>query len=437
MWVTLYTDASFATMLGVLAILAAVGCGSTAPSRRVDVALERELTLARATLDAIVAARPEIPYQVSSVRRLGVTRRCSQGPFRIEVTALGAKYGERVGVFACTSVWFGGQVRVTVDSATAEVPYESFGHDEPNDHCMASVSELARLESAEDDPNTSIPQQDVTNPLQGVEGAPAILEHVQLEELARHDGDMIECPEGTHRTWIALKSFWTRRTGAAIEEGAVIRIEFWSRLPHDFESATIVVRHQVVDQALTLDRWLAVAEADDAWWERRDAAVNRWNAAVARHDAAIGARPFVQLSGDDAAAGPPPPQRPETQPPSPSVHAEWIPGYWHLSAARWVWIAGWWRVPEEDLLANLTVHAPEAPPPARDETEHQAEAVKPLPDAVWASGGWQWNGNAWVWVEGAWRIRPEPNATWRPSTWRVTPSGSVFLPGGWTVSIGR
>jgi hypothetical protein len=130
--------------------------------------------------------------------------------------------------------------------------------------------------------------------------------------------------------------------------------------------------------------------------------------------------------------GPPPASLDDPQPPRPSVHAEWVPGYWHWGGFAWGWIAGWWRAPEEDVAAGLTVRAPEAPPAPLEEIR----PASPAAAAVWIAGTWQWDGTAWVWVKGNWQIPPQVEATWRPAEWRIEASGAVLLPGGWTLHVG-
>ena len=130
--------------------------------------------------------------------------------------------------------------------------------------------------------------------------------------------------------------------------------------------------------------------------------------------------------------GPPPAALADPQPPKPSTNAEWVPGYWHWSGFEWGWIVGWWRVPEGDLEAGLTVRAPEAPPALREETP----PTRPAANAVWTAGFWQWDETAWVWVKGSWQLPPQPAATWRPAEWRIEASGAVFVPGGWRLRLG-
>ena len=118
------------------------------------------------------------------------------------------------------------------------------------------------------------------------------------------------------------------------------------------------------------------------------------------------------------------------------MHAEWVPGYYHHAGETWAWIPGWWRVPDADVQAKLTVVAPAAPPPPREEAREQAQVgERPTPDAVWATGHWQWDGARWVWVTGAWRLPPQPGSQWRAPSWRPEARGFVFVPGGWSIRM--
>lgn len=93
---------------------------------------------------------------------------------------------------------------------------------------------------------------------------------------------------------------------------------------------------------------------------------------------------------------PPPPPRAEAQPPRPSEHAEWVPGYWRWDGFAYGWIAGSWRIPEQDRAARPIVAAPAPPPPPQQPA--------PPPRTGWA---------------------------WRPARGIIDPSGVRFEPGGW------
>jgi hypothetical protein len=111
-----------------------------------------------------------------------------------------------------------------------------------------------------------------------------------------------------------------------------------------------------------------------------------------------------------------------------------VPGYWHHEAAAYHWIAGFWRVPASDVVKKLTFRAPRPPPPAR---KAEARPSRPAVSAVWAPGHWQWNGRAYVWVDGAWRIPPSRRHDWQPDAWITIGGEALFSPGGWKIRLGR
>lgn len=125
--------------------------------------------------------------------------------------------------------------------------------------------------------------------------------------------------------------------------------------------------------------------------------------------------------------GAPPAALAEAQPPALSPHATWRPGYFQWTECTWVWLAGQWRVPDSDLVAETTTTAPAAPPPL------QVEAPPPAPvhAAVWVPGFWQWGGSTWVWIAGSWQLRPSATVEWRPAEWRARGPVHVLVPGGW------
>jgi hypothetical protein len=86
-----------------------------------------------------------------------------------------------------------------------------------------------------------------------------------------------------------------------------------------------------------------------------------------------------------------------------------------------------WRVPEQDIVAELTTTAPTAPPALQVETP----AAPPVSAAVWLSGFWQWDGAKWVWVAGSWQLRPSATVTWRAATWQPRGRVHVLVPGAW------
>ncbi|MEO8700969.1 MAG: hypothetical protein ABI867_13055 [Kofleriaceae bacterium] len=141
------------------------------------------------------------------------------------------------------------------------------------------------------------------------------------------------------------------------------------------------------------------------------------------HDARAGAK--MQYTDSAPKSDPPPPAKAEAQPPRPSTHADWIAGYWHRDT-DWQWSPGFWRVPEEDIVADQTIHAPVAPPPMRVEPERR----RPAAVAVWTGGYWAWDGRGYLWIPGAWRVPPS-GGRWVAPSWRPRGRAVVFVPGGW------
>ncbi len=127
------------------------------------------------------------------------------------------------------------------------------------------------------------------------------------------------------------------------------------------------------------------------------------------------------------ADGPPPAPQIEAQPPKASENATWVPGYWRWNGFQWLWLYGFWRVPQSDLDQEKTATAPDEPPPAKVE----AAVVAPFPDAVWTPGYWHWAVGAWVWVPGRWLVPPSGGNQWSRPQWRRTPRGVILTPGHW------
>ncbi|KAA3620408.1 MAG: hypothetical protein DWQ05_00255 [Calditrichaeota bacterium] len=76
--------------------------------------------------------------------------------------------------------------------------------------------------------------------------------------------------------------------------------------------------------------------------------------------------------------------------------------------------------------AVRTVYVRKAPPPPRKEMR----PARPSAKAVWVTGYWLWNGNAYVWNRGYWEKRPK-GRVWIAGHWRNTPRGYKWIPGHW------
>ena len=126
----------------------------------------------------------------------------------------------------------------------------------------------------------------------------------------------------------------------------------------------------------------------------------------------------------------PPTARVEDPGPQPSRRAEWVDGFWQWTGYTWVWLSGWWKVPDLDIRSRATAIAPTAPPPIRIEVVGQPPCV----GAVWMSGHWVWRARAWVWLAGRWTLPPrgKVRVRWQTSRWTKIQGGKVRLePGRW------
>ena len=365
-------------------------------------------------LEALENDRPKTPYVLDRTRAFRAARECGQGPFRAEVSGLGAKYGERVDVYACGPRGLAGRVRVSADAygdSTGDgLAFGYFGAE--NARCKASDAEIARLSDAGSSGAAS-PSHPSGHAAKAAAAKPAESEQLREEpSVSLNEG---KCPAGASYQYLASTEY---RSPSPLQ--GKIHVEIWSAEPNDLRDVMFVVQQLRVDPSMTDAAWDKLQKDKDAWYARFDAFAKS-------HD-------DMFIHDEDAGFAPPPPPKAETQPPKPSVHAEWVPGYYHRNGTAWAWIPGWWRVPDADVQQKLTVVAPTAPPPPRDEPSAREE-VAPAPEAVWAPGQWQWDGARWVWVTGAWRLPPRQGMAWQAPRWRSEDRGFVFVPGGWSVRV--
>jgi hypothetical protein len=382
--------------VGVIAIATLGACGGAKPPAPSKPAPQASKAAEPADDD------PSLTYQIARTHTYRVKRGCAQGPFDLDITALGARRSEELEIEVCNAQVAGGQYRLERGSNVSSEG--SFGVPASlPDECRAGTPERAVIAGTSSG-GTATPAAADTPVAHGaahrVEPAPEPL----LEETVAPDPR--HC-SGTRVTDLTYFSFDEER---ALNVGEKLHLRIWSRVPSDYRKAVIVVRQKV------LAPWVTAKDVAD-YLERSH---KRWEKYVATH-------PDYKPEAPDT-VGPPPPPRAEVQPPRASVHAEWIAGSWRWTG-QWVWSAGFWKVPDSDLAADLTVHAPSAPPA---ELAEYASAAPP--GAVWTQGHWQWNG-AWIWVPGAWRLPPQPGLSWRRAGWRLIGGGAVFLPGGWVFHL--
>lgn len=403
-----------------LALLLVIGCGSSAkssttpkePAETPEQRAEREAREAREVRrKEIDAMKPADPYELRDKTAYASKDRCGQGPYRFESEALKARYGERVVVYACGKA-IRGNYRMTTTRryGTPSTDESAFGHATPdNAACKGTPVAVAA-------PGTSTASGGGRGGSSG--GGPTAAAPTKLDA---HVLTKAEVPADCKKT--SVTSYGWSSAGAVALDGT-LTFDIWSDVPNDLEGLVFVVERLAIPADMTPERWKNYERDYDLWYD----AYRKFS------DEQLAAGEWTLV--DTSVKTPPPPApRAETPPPKPSANARWIPGYWHYAEAKFHWIAGLWDVPEEDVKKELTVQAP-SPPPVRAPRDVPPEP-RPTTAAVWTPGSWYWDGRAYIWIAGAWRIPPGANQTWQAPSWSVRTGRAIYVPGGWRIRIGR
>lgn len=101
--------------------------------------------------------------------------------------------------------------------------------------------------------------------------------------------------------------------------------------------------------------------------------------------------------------GPPPPAPAQSVPLKPAPYVLWIDGYYEWTGQAWVWLEGWWKVNEAERARYEYAARLPAPAP-RVETPPPC----PVPQGQWQAGTWVWNLEVWVWLPGVWLSTQRP-----------------------------
>lgn len=362
--------------------------------------------------------RPEEPFVDRQVRGLRFAERCGQGPYRVEAESLSARYGESLEVYLCAPHRLSGSYRLEKQRAlTLTQPTEgAFGWARDNRECVAGAEE--RAVSSGDRRSEGGGALGDKGAGTGKAAAAATTKTSDFRTL-----EAAAVPEDCQIKSSVLHHTWTTSRGIA-QERTRFSLELWSEAPNLLEDAVLVIEQRAVAADMTDEAWAAYLAAERAWyakWLAFDEEEQRAGR-VLRYEAA-------------AVTPPPPAPRAETRPPRPSPGATWIPGSWHLEDGDYHWLAGLWRVPPEDVREQRTVRAPRRPPPPQ--TEAASRTGPPSRHAVWTPGSWHWDGRAYVWIDGAWRIPPEAGQVWVPTVWEAITGGVILRPGGWSITIRR
>jgi hypothetical protein len=395
------------------ALVLLLGCSHGAPKQAKD-PHRAERDAAEAQRKELEAAKPKRPFETRERIAYRAGDRCGQGPYRIETDSLRARYGEQIVVYACGPHEISGSYRLTVErkGRTAEASDHAFGFGRGNEACKASRAAVA--------PAASGTASGAGTPGAGGRGARSAAPPATVKPttLARVAGVPEQCQI---RSWMLDSTYEMVGDGIALDGHLIVDI--WSDEPNDLEGLVFVIEKKAVVADMTVARWQAFQDAERAWHDRYMAFLNG--------EVASGRTKLIDMT---VKTPPPPPARAEAPPPRPSRNARWIPGYWQYDAAAFHWIAGLWQVPDEDIAQDLTVHAPKPPPAAPVE---RPQEPRPMATAVWTSGQWQWDGRAYVWIAGAWRIPPSGQHAWQPAGWSIQGGGAIFVPGGWRARIRR
>ncbi|MDQ3338278.1 MAG: hypothetical protein M4D80_24190 [Myxococcota bacterium] len=405
--------------------LLVVGCGSsskssTKPEQPAETPAEKAEREAREVRERrreeIDAMKPAEPYELRDKLAYQTSDRCGQGPYRFETDSLKTKFGERIEVYACGKHAISGNYRMTTTrkSGTPSTFERSFGSSGADNAACKGKPVAAVVTSGGGGGGSG--GGGGTGGKGSTAAAPAKVEPTKLSRTTNIATDCV-------RTYITEYGWQTMGEAPALD--GRIAIDIWSAEPNDLEGLVFVIERHGAVADMTRERWDAYQKAYGDWY-----------VIYRKHQDDLLATGDWKIVDNSVKTPPPPAPRAETPTPRPSKNARWIPGYWLYEETKFHWITGLWDVPEEDIKKELTVQAP-TPPPA--EPVRVEAPVEPAPSrtAVWTPGSWQWNGAAYIWIAGAWRIPPTPHQVWQPPTWTVRPGRAVYVPGGWRVRIGR
>lgn len=393
--------------------------------------------------------RPDFHRHTEFERWFSVPTRCGQGPYEIELTTVGGRWEEVIELQIESRQRLRLTGAISIDEAevvrhTMTVGGRLLGPPE-NQFCVAPPADVAQ---AVQQPSTAPVAAGATT---GPGAAAPVEPSAAAAELLPAEGP----PNGGWPLVSWRMGNFDGTPGASRRGGQRVRLRLWSDVPNDFQGVRIGALQRIArpDSDQEYDTWVvertrwdqqeaarraaartpAEAAADqkraDEFAAKQADALRDWEAHCKAQPDDTACLSAAEAAARDAKQSPDPPPPPRAEPaiPKPSQNAEWRPGYWHRAGSAWIWIAGLWRVPDEDIRAERTVHAP-APPPA---APTEAAPAAPAPATVWTPGFWQWTGSGWTWVAGSWQLPPTANLHWQPPRWINRGGVFIFLPGHW------
>lgn len=343
----------------------------------------------------VPACGPHLRWRDHATRAFSVSDRCTQGPLVLDLPAAGARWGERIEVTAWSPrAVLGRAAIITSDEPPQDVPFgqtriqsvsvsgrsESIAradnHPE-NARCAVTAAELSTGPNPPGGgltPGGTVPSgagSAIPSPGGITVDAPA----VRIVEPA--PDEVAETIRRHASLWRIAITGWATETSdpdrpPTLQPGARLRVRLWFPEPNDLEGVLFVVEHRVASPNVSDAEWVAHLRANIAERRQNDARAqaeyHRRNERCAAHhededcwgpggyDAHVRRlrepRPQAVATVAPPSApqprdpdGPPPPPRVEARPPKPSVHADWVPGFWRWSGFSWSWISGRWRLP--------------------------------------------------------------------------------------------
>jgi hypothetical protein len=362
-------------------------------------------------------SQPKSPEQPMRTTKFEPPQQCGQGPYRIAVDTLATNYSESFEVVICTSKGFKGTVSYQAPGYSKSEYGFGDGEHKDNEKCRVDATVVTNAGSGSGSgTGKAAPTGKGGIGTKKVETAKT----QELEAVLVETGE--KCPTGTSELRVVSSGFSLgdepRGAAPGVKSGALV-IEMWSALPNDLAGASILVRQKGVPDGYKLEDWIAYRRAWDAWYKQREDKLAQSRAQG--HKWRTVERPVATKQ--------PPPAKSETQPPKPSPNAAWIPGYWQ-DTDGWVWSAGFWRVPQQDIEQEKTVETA-TPPPAPKAEKPPDVAYYSARKAIWTPGYWMWNGSGYIWIAGSWRIPEGVEMRWVAPTWRPTRRGTlIYVPGG-------
>lgn len=361
------------------------------------------------------SGQPEYPPQtplnarmVTAPKLYRVSERCSQGPLVLTVPAIGSTWGETITITARGEpislqydVWAGGE------RLRDRWPMQS--QDDRGTPLPPTRGDCLLPTTPNQGPGAWGPQ---LPPGQG--GGLGGGSNKRQASFVATDR---QSQRGQARASISFKKEVRTWGQVGFSAGAQITFVFYSDLPNDFVNVVFEVSQAVLEppnhEAYKQELWVSKLQADAkeaALRERgRQCALNMdascraegWRYASevpAQAPLANGGGLPQTVTASKTPTSPPPPGRAEAIPPKPTAGSVWVNGYYVWDGFAWVWASGAYRIPPEDLRPPPS---PPPPPPATEPTRPAAGG----PFAQWVAGRWVFTATGWVWLPGRLELR--------------------------------